>query len=66
MKCNKVNKGADNAFLWLPPNGKHASVDSKRHTLGLHFWRQIRPTTVLEEYTCVRPLKVEKLMSGAD
>lgn len=22
MKCNKANKGADNAFLWLPPNGK--------------------------------------------
>ena len=23
-KCNKANKGADNAFLWFPPNGKRA------------------------------------------
>ena len=39
-KCNKCNKGSDNALYGHHPTELHTSdVDSKRHILYLHFWR---------------------------
>ena len=44
-KCNKANKGADNAFLWFPPNGKRAAtllaVNQAYNGYGRIYWAKI-------------------------